>query len=349
MTLLHVKDDMVIDIEKLSTMRSVARALSESNLVDVNLLLHEMHLNEVMEDEWEDKDGYERSPEEKFAAVLNVIRDLPRSDIEEMVPAVNELFEATVQTNQQQSAQPLYLFASHLNSQKTLVGQVSDYLDGWGIELFAAHKAIEPDREWRNGIEDALHKCHAGVVFLSPGFNESKWCDQEVGWLLGREIPCYPLKFEDEDPYGLFGEKQAFAVRAGMTAGKIGDEIIRWLSTKQEIKKGFFASMVKALKNSRSFRRTDRIWSRLQKATDLDAAEVASILVAIKDNDQVYKAKNGIREENGEYKELAFKLALEQPGFEANLELAKEVAKKRELEYLLPTETASDASGDTDS
>lgn len=349
MTLLHIKDDTLsIDIKKLSTMRSVAQALSECNLVDVNLLLHEMHLDEVVENEWE-CGVFERSYEERFGVVLSKIRNLPRSDVEEMVPAVNELFEVTVQTDPQQSARPLYLFASHLNSQKALVGQVSDYLKGWGIKLFVAHEAIEPDREWHNEIEKALRDCDAGVVFLSQGFNESKWCDQEVGWLLGREIPCYPLKFQDEDPYGPFGKKQAFPVRADMTAGKIGDEIIRWLSTKAELEKGFYASMVEALKRSRSFHRTDLVWRRLQTATGLDSDEVASILAAIRDNDQVYNAHNSIGEETGEYKELAFKLALEQPGFESNLDLAKEVAKSRQLEYLLPAEMASDVSDDADS
>jgi hypothetical protein len=339
---------MSIDIEKLSTMRSVARALSECDLIDVNLLFHEMHLEEVMLGQWEDEDGYARSDEERFGAVLNIIRDLPREVVEELAPAVSQLFETTIQTNPQQGARPLFLFASHLTSQKALVGQVSNYLKGWGITLFVAHEAIEPDREWHNEIEKALRGCDAGVVFLSPNFKESKWCDQEVGWLLGREIPCYGLKFQDEDPYGPFGKKQAFSVRADMTAEKIGDEIIRWLSTKPELTSGFNASMVEALKLSRNFHRTDLVWERLHLATGLDSHEVASILAAIRDNDQVYNAKGGVGEENGEYKELTFKLALKQPGFESNRDLAKEVAKSRDLEGLLPAELMSDVSGDTD-
>ncbi|MFT8593192.1 MAG: toll/interleukin-1 receptor domain-containing protein [Bifidobacterium sp.] len=339
---------MSIDIEKLSKMRSVARTLAECDFDEVNLLFHELHTDEVMQGQWEDEDGYERSNEERFSAVLNIIRDLPRDIVEELVPAVSQLFETTIQMNRQQGVRPLFLFASHLTSQKALVGQVSSYLKSWGIMLFVAHESIVPDHEWLKEIEKALHDCDAGVAFLSPHFNESKWCDQEVGWLLGREVPCYALKFHDEDPYGPFGKKQAFPVRADMTAEKIGDEIIRWLSTKPELTNGFYASMVEALKLSQNYHRTDLVWKQLYSATGLDSHEVASILAAIRDNDQVYNASGGVGGENGEYKELAFKLALKQPGFETNRDLAKEVAKSRGLESLLPVESTSDVSDDAD-
>jgi len=48
---------------------------------------------------------------------------------------------------------------------------------------------------------------------VTPGFNESQWTDQEVGWALGRELIVIPVAVEDESPYGFLGTYQA--VRRG--------------------------------------------------------------------------------------------------------------------------------------
>lgn len=332
---------MPIDVEKLALLRSISHALAERELVEVNLLLHEAGLNEINWGSWYD-DRYDVTTADRASAVLEVIRDLPRMAVDELAIAVRQLFEVSIEVQAQDEVKPLSLFASHLASQKALVGEVGKHLDEWGITLFVAHDSIEPDQEWHAEIERALRTCDAGVVFLFPKFKASNWCDQEVGWLLGREIPCYALKFQGEDPYGPLGKKQAFTVRDEMTAAQIGDAIIEWMGTKAGLASRLSASFVEALKASWNFNRTDRVWARLYTVTALGANEVAGLLTAIRDNDQVYNASGGIRGgETGSYAELAFKLAMNQPGFEANEDLAREVAKMRGLEGLLPATAAS--------
>jgi hypothetical protein len=332
---------MAIDVEKLALLRSIANALAERELVDVNLLFHEADLSEIGWGAWYHDGGYDASLADRAAAVLDVIRDTSRATVDELAVAVRQLFEVSIEVHEEDETKPLFIFASHLASQRALVGEVGNHLDEWGIRLFVAHDSIEPDQEWHAEIERALRTCDAGVVFLFPEFRESRWCDQEVGWLLGREVPCYALKFQGEDPYGPLGKKQAFTVRDEMTAAQIGDAIIDWLATKPALAARLNASLVEALKSSRSFNRTDRVWERIHSATGLGSSEVAGVLTAIRDNDQVYNARGGVQGgEIGPYAELAFKLAVSQPGFQANEQLAAEVARLRGLERLLPAAAA---------
>ena len=328
---------MAIDIEKLALLRSLSAAMSDLELADVNLLLHEAGTNELKWNDWYGDDRWEVSPAERANTLLTGIRDLPRDLVGELAVAVRQLFEVSIEIHSGEEPEPLKLFASHLAAQKAIVGAVGEELKLWGVELFVAHDSIEPDREWQAEIERALRTSHAGVVFLFPDFERSEWCDQEVGWLLGREVPCYSLKFQGRAPYGPLGKKQAFTVRDEMTASDISTAILAWLGTKAELTSSLNGAFVEALKSSRSFNRTDQIWDRLRNATGMGATQVAGLLSAIRDNDQVYKARGvGADGEGATYSELIFKLALEQPGFAANDQLAGEVARSRGLESLLP-------------
>jgi hypothetical protein len=327
---------MPIDVEKLALLRSVSNALAERELVDVNLLLHEAGLNEVAWNAWYDE-RWDPTLADKASAVLNIVRDLPRPAVDELAAAVRELFEVSIEVHSGEEPEPLKLFASHLAVQKAIVGAVGDELARWGVELFVAHDSIEPDQEWQSEIERALRTSHAGIVFLFPDFEKSAWCDQEVGWLLGREVPCYALKFQGRDPYGPLGKKQAFTVRDEMAASDIATAILAWLGTKPGLTSSLNGSFVEALKSSWNFNRTDRVWEHLRNATGMGATQVAGLLTAIRDNDQVYNAHHAAAEgESGPYAKLIFKLALEQPGFAANDHLAGEVARIRGLESLLP-------------
>jgi hypothetical protein len=326
---------VTIDVEKIAVLRTLSASIADKELSDVNLLLHEAGVPEISYNSWWGDDRWEPGAGDRTALVLERIRDLTREDVNDLALAVSKLYDEEVSGAPTTPAEPLYLFASHLATQKDLVGAVSDELALWGIRLFVAHDAIEPDAEWQREIERALSACHAGVAFLHPDFIASRWCDQEVGWLLGRGVPCLALKFQGQDPYGPLGKKQARTIGDAMTAAHVAQAVMDWVATKPALAPYVNASLVVALKESGSFNKTDRIWARLYTAQGMQDAEVAGLLTAIRDNDQVYNASGGTEEETGPYKELAMKLALRQPGFAANLELAQEVARIRELDDVL--------------
>lgn len=101
------------------------------------------------------------------------------------------------------------LFISHLATHKKFAGQLRSSLLPCAVSSFVAHSDIEPTQEWQTQIELALSTCDALVALLHPGFHDSKWTDQEIGWALGRGIPVFAVRL-GEDPYGFFGKVQAF-------------------------------------------------------------------------------------------------------------------------------------------
>ncbi|WP_238219513.1 toll/interleukin-1 receptor domain-containing protein [Tsukamurella pulmonis] len=182
---------------------------------------------------------------------------------------------------------PLFIFASHLTKYRKLVGNVGKELEMFGIELFVAHDSIEDDAEWREEIETGLRKCHAGVVFLHEGFKDSAWCDQEVGWMMGRGIPVLPLNF-GATPYGFLGKLQANPMRTDDPT-KICDKILTRLKKSSELAGPMASSLILGMRESQHFHETDEIWGHLRELS-LDADQCSRLLEATKQNGQVSRA-----------------------------------------------------------
>lgn len=213
-------------------------------------------------------------------------------------------------------ARPLFLFGSHLTDHRVLVGDTSRALKTYGIDLFVAHDSIEEDLAWQAEIEKALDRSDGGLAFLQEGFRDSKWCDQEVGWLLGRKVPVMAFCF-DLNPYGFFGPIQGQKVPAGTTAQEIAEMTIDRILTKQpELLPGLSASLVAAMASSPNFATTDAIWKRLRELNTLDADLCSQLLDAVKTNTQIYWAYSPWDGGEG-YRRVVANFLLRQPG--ANL------------------------------
>ena len=102
------------------------------------------------------------------------------------------------------------LFLSHLAEHKVKVHKLKSSLSQYNIDAFVAHDDIQPSREWQNEIELALRSMDCLAALVTPKFIDSKWCDQEIGWALGRGVPVLPIRL-DADPYGFAGKFQAIA------------------------------------------------------------------------------------------------------------------------------------------
>ena len=189
------------------------------------------------------------------------------------------------------SARPLFIFASHLSSERRFVGAIREELEHFGITLFVAHDSIPDDATWQHEIEKALDGADAGLVFLHSGFKESDWCAQEVGWLLGRHVPVMPLNF-GITPYGPLGKLQAGPERSN-DSQLIAERVLDRFVKQELLRDGVVASLVQAMRQSRSFNRTDRIWRHLREL-DCDASLSAELLEATKTNDQVHRAYSGL-------------------------------------------------------
>lgn len=103
----------------------------------------------------------------------------------------------------------LRLFISHVSASHVVASQLAATLkERYGIHGFVAHEDIEPLADWQNEIEASLKTMDALLAVLTPGFSASLWCNQEVGWALGRNCPAVSVRL-GEDPRGFVGRLQA--------------------------------------------------------------------------------------------------------------------------------------------
>ncbi|WP_165497020.1 toll/interleukin-1 receptor domain-containing protein [Rhodococcus sp. ABRD24] len=212
------------------------------------------------------------------------------------------------------SAEPLFMFASHLTTHRALVAAVANRLERYNITLFVAHDSIAVDNPWAAEIENALDRADAGVVFVHDGFKQSDWCDQEVGWMLGRKIPVFAFMF-DATAYGPLGQRQAEQVRGAADPTKIAESIVDRAKAKPELVAGLTASLVNAISASGSFATTDAVWARLRELRSLDSGQCAQLLEATKTNTQIYRAVSKVPADARErYTTLIAKFLRQQPG-----------------------------------
>ncbi len=117
----------------------------------------------------------------------------------------------------------LRVFVSHLAAHRDFAGKLQESLLDFGVSCFIAHNDIEPTQEWQSQIETALATCDTLVALLHKDFHVSKWTDQEIGFAMGRGLPAFAVRF-DQDPYGFIGRFQAFNGN-GKTASELAREL----------------------------------------------------------------------------------------------------------------------------
>ncbi|MFD0894952.1 TIR domain-containing protein [Luteolibacter ambystomatis] len=138
----------------------------------------------------------------------------------------------------------LKLFISHLTSNKDKMSVLKSALGNWGVSAFVAHEDIEASREWLNEVEIGLQTMEILVAVVEPGFRESDWCAQEVGYALGRNVDIIPLK-AGMDPFGFFGKFQGVQIK-GKFPEEVAYEIVRLLLKKPKYRNRLLECMSRA-------------------------------------------------------------------------------------------------------
>jgi hypothetical protein len=121
------------------------------------------------------------------------------------------------------------LFISHVSHQKEVAHGIKEALKNHHVSCFVAHDDIEPTRQWQDDIEEALRSMDALAAVLTPGFHESKWTDQEVGYAMGSGRLILPIR-HGADPHGFIGKYQGYTIKAGTPYYTIAAEIVAILA-----------------------------------------------------------------------------------------------------------------------
>jgi len=180
----------------------------------------------------------------------------------------------------------LRLFLSHLAIHKTEAHRLKQTLSLYGISAFVAHDDIEPSRQWCDEIELALKTMDTLVALVTPGFKESNYCDQEVGWALGRGIPVISARL-GSDPYGFAGKFQAIS---GSLAAPwaIATAIVTALKEKPGTRDALYKSLPLALVGASSFDSSRSLSELIVEYDGYSDSDKKTLWKACKDNSQVY-------------------------------------------------------------
>jgi hypothetical protein len=182
------------------------------------------------------------------------------------------------------------LFISHLAKHKEKVVHIKNNLEIYGISSFIAHEDVKPSREWQNEIEKALHTMDALTAILMDGFKESMWCDQEVGFAVGKEVLIIPVK-KDLDPYGFIAKYQ-FIQGDGKNIPEVSKEIFNTIVNNDKTRDMILTSLTNLISNSTHEQRAHKQLRILSEIDDLPKETLIQMAEQIKNNTVLMKSKS---------------------------------------------------------
>lgn len=181
------------------------------------------------------------------------------------------------------------LFISHHSSQKEAVALLQKELSWLGVSAFVAHNDIEPSTLWQREIERSLLSCEALVAVISPEFVSSHWCDQEVGFALGRGLEVIPIAW-GATPHGFIGKIQALPITRGKPLSSAAHALVTLLLKSPRTTVSMSNALVTALANAPSFAIAKDLAGLLEHVPTLSAAHAALLRGAKRTHGQVRDA-----------------------------------------------------------
>ena len=154
------------------------------------------------------------------------------------------------------------VFVSHPIASAALANRVVRALEVLPtLRGFVATEDLYVGRPWFEALTDQLMSCNALVAFIAPGFRESTWCDQEVGYVLGRGKKVLPVEFSRVPiaPHGFLGRYQAINGYE-KSDRHLADRIFDALYADESERPELIASVLEALRVGRDPGRL-RLWA----------------------------------------------------------------------------------------
>lgn len=178
------------------------------------------------------------------------------------------------------------LFISHVAAHKTFVGEVADELAVVGVHGFVAHDSMEVSKPWQGQIEEALRSMQVFVAIVHPEFNNSAWCQQEVGWAFGRRVPKFAVRM-GSDPVGFIGSDQWHS-GASADAQRVAKLISHWISGIPELGERMVDGLFAALEVANNYIDAGATASRLATLSGLSDEQWSRLDAIYWTNDQLF-------------------------------------------------------------
>lgn len=233
--------------EKLNLINRIAAALANKTFSQIELTLDTFGIPDVDErDHWDGDDGY-------------TLLRLRWADDETLVELHAYLYADAAVGIASVAGGPwedgyYKLFLSHTSANKAMAKEIRDRLRPLGIDAFVAHENIKPTKAWEEEIERALSTCDGMLAMVTPDFIESKFCDQEVGYAMGRGLLVIAL-MRGAKPYGFVSKWQGMPGddEGEGAATRLGTRIYGILVEHEKSKAKMAAATIKCYVKSTSF------------------------------------------------------------------------------------------------
>ena len=178
------------------------------------------------------------------------------------------------------------LFLSHSAAHKAFAAEVAARLLPLGISAFVAHDSMQVTQPWQEQIERALRTAHAFTVLLHPEAKDSEWCQQEIGWALGRDLPFFVIRI-GVDPGGFPGRDQ-WPSGGGQKAQEIARMLAGWLNSHTPLAEQVAGGLLAALRAAGGYIEAGRAGEALDALGDLTPAQWSELDEIFLENDQVH-------------------------------------------------------------
>ena len=223
---------------------------------------------------------------EKFDYILVSLENAEDDNLSELAAHLNinnlDSLESDLEPDFWKSGY-LRLFISHLATDKKRAKELKNALEKYSISGFVAHSDIEPTKEWQNEIEMALRTCDSMVALMVKGFHNSKWTDQEIGLVLGRDLLIIPVRM-GEDPYGFIGKFQAISFTDIST---LSETVFNSLLKNKKTNKKLANSLMYKFENSDSFAEAKNNIGLIEKVEYWDKKLIRRLKKAKENNSQI--------------------------------------------------------------
>lgn len=252
--------------QKIRTIENVVRSLSRMEARHMQLVLRQHGVNTY---EWED---------DLHDYLINQVEDLAEDRLVQLDAFAaddvdGEVADVVNRSPSWSTKSPLGVFLSHKWEDAEFAGEVAERLRDWyGIEAFVAHRELRPSARWREAIEAALSSCHALVAFMHPEFRQSAWCDQEVGWALGRRLPCIVARSTEAGGtrYGFIEQLQELSYDPEVKAGTsepppayVARKVYEVLVEQSRLRPLIASALLQRIQQTTSFHTINHLWKAM--------------------------------------------------------------------------------------
>lgn len=265
--------------DRINVIREIACRLSPEDWPLIDLTLQQFSL--PWTDQWQG---------EKNSYVIKMISGAKDDALLQLASHLGYEYQQETSAIEPQFWRPGYfrLFLSHLATNKEKATLLQGELLNFHISSFVAHKDIQPAKEWEEEILVGLSTCDALLAFLDPGFHQSHWTDQEIGFAMGRGSLVITVSL-GETPYGFMGRFQALDGK-GKPEADLAKEICHTLTIHKQTAKRMSYALLSKFEISNTFQEAKENMALLETVTYWDQTLTYRIKSAKENNEQISRA-----------------------------------------------------------